>query len=111
MLIILRAGAGINLAGPLPPGGTTYEGEIDGTLTSRHSIALTCEAGVITLTLPEVIRILPQLQSFAMHGEPIVGPSYHCPHCGAISFNPNDIRERYCGKCHLYDDSHRGGHE
>jgi ribosomal protein S27AE len=23
-----------------------------------------------------------------------------CPKCGAESFNPNDIREGYCGKCH-----------
>jgi hypothetical protein len=23
-----------------------------------------------------------------------------CPRCGMRSFNPNDIREGYCGKCH-----------
>jgi ribosomal protein S27AE len=28
--------------------------------------------------------------------------SYTCPHCGATSHNPNDERERYCGRCHLY---------
>jgi hypothetical protein len=31
-------------------------------------------------------------------------PSFVCPHCGAESFNPNDIRERYCGRCHAYVD-------
>ena len=29
-------------------------------------------------------------------------PSFICPHCGAESFNPNDIRERYCGRCHAF---------
>ena len=29
-------------------------------------------------------------------------PSFVCPRCGAESFNPNDIRERYCSRCHVY---------
>jgi hypothetical protein len=29
-------------------------------------------------------------------------PSFVCPRCGAQSFNPNDIRERYCGRCHAF---------
>lgn len=29
-------------------------------------------------------------------------PSYTCPRCGATSYNPNDLRERYCGRCHLF---------
>jgi hypothetical protein len=39
-------------------------------------------------------------------------PSFTCPRCGAISWNPNDAREGYCGRCHdwtslspgVYDD-------
>lgn len=27
-------------------------------------------------------------------------PTFTCPVCGAISFNPTDIREGYCGRCH-----------
>lgn len=27
--------------------------------------------------------------------------SFVCRECGAESFNPNDIRERYCGRCHV----------
>jgi ribosomal protein S27AE len=27
-------------------------------------------------------------------------PSFTCPRCGAESWNPNDAREGYCGKCH-----------
>jgi ribosomal protein L37E len=29
-------------------------------------------------------------------------PSYVCARCGAESFNPNDIRERYCARCHAF---------
>lgn len=28
--------------------------------------------------------------------------SFVCKRCGAKSFNPNDIRERYCGRCHEF---------
>jgi ribosomal protein L37E len=27
-------------------------------------------------------------------------PSITCPRCGRTSYNPNDIREGYCGHCH-----------
>lgn len=27
-------------------------------------------------------------------------PSFTCPHCGATSYSPDDIRENYCGRCH-----------
>jgi hypothetical protein len=30
--------------------------------------------------------------------------SFICPHCGAESFNPNDISELYCGRCHVFVD-------
>ena len=29
-------------------------------------------------------------------------PSTVCPTCGKRSYNPNDIRERYCGFCHQW---------
>lgn len=28
--------------------------------------------------------------------------TYVCPHCGAISHNPTDKAERYCGACHRF---------
>jgi hypothetical protein len=31
-------------------------------------------------------------------------PSFTCPRCGAVSYNANDIRERYCGRCHVFVD-------
>lgn len=31
-------------------------------------------------------------------------PSYVCPKCRARSYNPNDIANRYCGRCHTFED-------
>lgn len=31
-------------------------------------------------------------------------PSFTCPRCQAVSYNPNDISERYCGRCHVFVD-------
>lgn len=31
-------------------------------------------------------------------------PSITCPACGKVSYNPNDIEQRYCGNCHLFHD-------
>jgi protein-arginine kinase activator protein McsA len=28
-----------------------------------------------------------------------------CPQCGMTSYNPNDIRYRYCGNCHQFHDT------
>jgi hypothetical protein len=27
---------------------------------------------------------------------------FECPVCGAVSHNPNDAREEYCGACHRF---------
>lgn len=34
-------------------------------------------------------------------------PSITCPRCARVSYHPNDIRERYCGACHLFHDQMR----
>lgn len=34
-------------------------------------------------------------------------PSITCPRCGAVSFNPHDIAERYCGRCHQFHEFFR----
>lgn len=31
--------------------------------------------------------------------------SITCPGCGATSHHPDDIRERYCGRCHQWSPS------
>jgi hypothetical protein len=29
-------------------------------------------------------------------------PAIYCKCCGMISYNPNDIRQAYCGHCHCF---------
>jgi len=31
--------------------------------------------------------------------------SITCPRCQWTSYNPDDIRERYCGRCHAFTDA------
>lgn len=33
--------------------------------------------------------------------------SITCPRCGAVSYNPNDIVQRYCGRCHQFHEFFR----
>ena len=30
--------------------------------------------------------------------------SITCPVCGYTSYNPNDVKNRYCGNCHVFID-------
>jgi len=32
-------------------------------------------------------------------------PSITCPACGSTSHNPNDVVNRYCGRCHQFHDT------
>ena len=32
--------------------------------------------------------------------QPPFYPSITCPKCGSVSYNPNDIAQGYCGRCH-----------
>lgn len=32
---------------------------------------------------------------------------FTCPFCGAVSHNPRDAEERYCGRCHVFVDDER----
>jgi hypothetical protein len=29
-----------------------------------------------------------------------------CSRCGQTSWNPHDVRERYCGRCHVFHEDH-----
>lgn len=31
------------------------------------------------------------------------GTSYTCPRCGAVTWNKNDLANKYCGKCHRFE--------
>lgn len=50
------------------------------------------------------------MSSFAAsnEGEKTDTPSFTCPNCQTISYNPNDIAQRYCGACHAFVDDAPG---
>jgi hypothetical protein len=41
-------------------------------------------------------------QGATVYEGPVEGtaPSFTCPRCHRTSWNPNDVREGYCGACH-----------
>jgi Zn finger protein HypA/HybF involved in hydrogenase expression len=36
-------------------------------------------------------------------------PAIRCLLCGSISFNPTDLEQSYCARCHLFHESVRDG--
>jgi ribosomal protein L37E len=38
-------------------------------------------------------------------------PAFRCPHCGAVSYNPNDIREKYCANCDTFPEQRAAADE
>lgn len=53
---------------------------------------------LVTYTDPGVRRVALDILIALDH--PL---SYICPICEMESFNPNDVRERYCGNCHAFE--------
>jgi hypothetical protein len=57
------------------------------------------------------IAVLPP-ESFERQGTTYTiskdGQSITCLICGMTSYNPNDVRERYCGNCHGFHDVKKG---
>jgi hypothetical protein len=35
------------------------------------------------------------------------GDFIRCLHCGLKSFHPDDVKNRYCGKCHVFHEEPR----
>ena len=33
---------------------------------------------------------------------PLASPSFTCRDCGMTSYNLNDVKHRYCGRCHKF---------
>lgn len=49
--------------------------------------------------LDRLRQLEPVLQPSVLQPS-VLQPSITCPRCGRTSYNPNDIREGYCGNCH-----------
>jgi rubrerythrin len=58
---------------------------------------------------PGALVMLPCLEcnSSGFVADPAEPPSFVCPLCDARSYNPNDIAQRYCGRCHAFVDDPR----
>jgi hypothetical protein len=72
-------------------------------------IGYTCElaqAGRYTRTEADRIVVKANIVRFHECAIPVAcveaRPSFTCPRCGATSYNPNDIAEQYCGRCHVF---------
>lgn len=78
--------------------------------TWRNDVCLDCGAMLIEIAKaaerPNSIAALVlrlRRQDLAERGGRIIHssqPSITCPVCGMTSYNPNDIREGFCGNCH-----------
>ena len=75
--------------------------EDDGSWKALDGMPITLrKAGEMKWTLP------PEPAGFA---QPLAGPqrSITCPFCGAVSYNPNDIANKYCGACKRFQEPER----
>lgn len=60
------------------------------------------------ITLIEIIDWLNDRRCFALQRKIEAEASITCPRCGRISYNPNDIKEHYCGYCHQWHINMKG---
>jgi hypothetical protein len=67
-----------------------------GHYNANHAERIVTHANLITVNE----RAMPLAEAASFVPE----PSIECPRCRRRSFNPNDIRERYCGACHRFHD-------
>lgn len=96
----------------LPPDDTPVTREAlaldaEGNVLAHLPVALT---GSITFDDVDVARRVTAIRWVDHDGEthetpvsirlPDDIPSITCPRCGRTSWNPNDVREGYCGACH-----------
>lgn len=51
----------------------------------------------------KIVSIAPLYETGHINGQAYI----RCLTCNAVSFNPHDIREKYCGQCHCFHGSGR----
>ena len=49
-------------------------------------------------------KLKSDLDDWAARNREEEPPAFICSRCGFKSFNPNDIAQRYCGRCHVFLD-------
>jgi hypothetical protein len=65
---------------------------------ARRSAAVGRAMAIADLQAAGVVAVRPP----APAGPP--APSITCPRCQMTSYHPDDIKERYCGACHMFHD-------
>lgn len=78
-------------------------GAIDGKVLDCRGNGLTAKGDDRAHVLLRIDLAAPIRQT-GLQGcqETTIEPSFTCPKCSAVSYNPNDVRERYCGACHEF---------
>lgn len=86
---------------------------------AMHTICQLCDFGYMTASYMDDLKGMLRDAGIAFEHVPYGGkplqhlapgegaPSrarFECPRCGAVSFHPRDIAERYCGRCHVFVD-------
>lgn len=74
-------------------------------LNMAESLARRLAAAIAgnVLKLPRPYFLLPEIR-LDLDDQYSYGPDLAilCLRCGMVSYNPNDIAQRYCGRCHLF---------
>ena len=47
-------------------------------------------------------RVASRINGETLPPHPDDQPTFECPNCHAISYNPNHIANSYCGRCHEF---------
>jgi transcriptional regulator with XRE-family HTH domain len=67
--------------------------------TNQHAIPM-----LAMFRLFRALDVTPQQFFLAPEEADADPPHFICPRCGAVSFNPHDVKHRYCGRCHAFVD-------
>ena len=68
------------------------------TFAEAEKAILALSQGAREVLLPTMVGILTMRPSRVRARD--LPPFFTCPRCGAVSYNPKDRREGYCGRCH-----------
>jgi hypothetical protein len=78
------------------------------TIPRPAHITLACVRDMLTVMesyVPYSQRERARAEALAVgigHADPSPPARYECPKCGAVSYNRNDMIERYCVRCHEF---------
>jgi hypothetical protein len=85
--------------------------KVDPETADRLAAAVKIRPGKVTATVASSSEVFNEIYKthFPQSERPLTDAaslpaSFTCPKCGAVSYNKNDVEQRYCGKCHEFFD-------